>query len=98
MTVLQQDVSSLRSKSYYAIKLIRSFTQGAILMIILYLFFSFLNENTCYGPSLKRSRQDGSNKGHNVCLYANIWKIIHTIFIIPVIERDIVDSYIRFRS
>ena len=38
--------------------------------------FLFLNENICYDPSLEPSGRDSFNKGHNICFYGEIWKII----------------------
>ena len=40
-------------------------------------FLLILNENMCCDPSFKPSRRrDGLNDGHNICFYAEIWKII----------------------
>ena len=54
-----------------------------VMRIIQKYFFLFLNENICCDPSLEPSRRDGSNDGHKICFYGEIWLIIPKLSLFP---------------
>ena len=40
--------------------------------------FSYSSSKPCCGPSFELSRRDGQMRGHNICFYAELTKIILT--------------------
>ena len=70
--------------------IVRALDKGAYLMII----FLFLIETICCDPNLNRLVETVQMRGHNICFYAELIKIIHNYHQIhPLIYSSVLLSW-----